>query len=153
VLLCFAPMILRTAISPNSERAQYIYFNIRSPHHYVPANFERDFLPFVAWNMMGVGAGLHLLRRDERGQRIGAVLAALSVLIWGGLVASTLVHVRQITSLLTWRMNPHCMLVLQAVASAGAATLLLDPKATRHLRPSDMLLFIAGLGLLAMNGG
>ena len=47
VLLCFLPMILSTAGSPVAKEAQAIYFNVRAPHHFVPSNYEKDFIPFA----------------------------------------------------------------------------------------------------------
>jgi hypothetical protein len=54
---------------------------------------------------------------------------------------------------MAWRLNPHCELMLQALACAGAVTLVIDPAERRRMRPSDLLLVVVGLGLLAMNGG
>ena len=74
-------------------------------------------------------------------------------MIWTGLVLSTLVHVRQATQLFPWRLGPHCVLVLQALACAGAASVLLRPSASRKLSVGDVGLVIAGVALLCMFGG
>lgn len=153
VLLLFLPMILGTAASKDTAAAQNIYFNIRSPHHYVPGNSERDFIPFAAWQMIAAGASLHLLERDGRMRRVGAFCAGLLVLIWASLVMSTLVHVAPVNQLFSWRLGPHCELLLQVIAAVGAVDAFLEPGSGRRRSIATSALLATGLGFLAMYAG
>lgn len=153
VLLFFLPVILGTAGAKGAAQAQEIYFNIRAPHHFVPANSERDFIPFAAWQLIGAGASLHLLHQDARARRVGAFLGGLLFIIWSGLVLSTLVHVSPITQLFAWRLSPHCELVFQALACLGAVEMFLDPGAFRRRSPASFALLVTGLCFMAMYYG
>ncbi|MEO5730480.1 MAG: DUF6798 domain-containing protein, partial [Byssovorax sp.] len=153
VLLFLLPIILGTAGAPNGEQARNIYFNIRAPHHFVPGNSERDFIPFAAWQMVAAGASLHLLQKDARAQRLGAMLAGLLLIIWSGLVLSTLVHVGPATQLFTWRLVPHCELILQALACVGVVEMFAEPGAPQRRSAAAFALLVTGTGFLAMYYG
>lgn len=153
VLLFLLPIILGTAGAPNGAQARNIYFNIRAPHHFVPGNSERDFIPFAAWQMVAAGASLHLLQKDARAQRVGAMLAGLLLIIWSGLVLSTLVHVGPATQLFTWRLAPHCELILQALACVGVVEMFTAPGAPQRRSVAAFALLTAGVGFMAMYYG
>jgi hypothetical protein len=153
VLLLFLPMILGTAGSQGAAAAQNIYFNIRAPHHFVPGNAERDFIPFLAWQAIGAGAALHYLQKDARFRRLGALIGGLLFIIWVGLVCSTLFHVRQLTQLFAWRLGPHTELLLQILACAGVLDLFLDPSSPQRKGVFGPALLFGGLGFLAMYQG
>lgn len=153
VLLFLLPVILGTAGAPNAAQARNIYFNIRAPHHFVPGNSERDFIPFAAWQMVAAGASLHLLQKDARAQRLGAMLAGLLLIIWSGLVLSTLVHVGPATQLFTWRLAPHCELILQALACVGVVEMFTEPSAPRQNRVAAFALLVTGVCFMAMYYG
>lgn len=153
VLIFFLPVILGTAGAKGAAQAQNIYFNIRAPHHFVPANSERDFIPFAAWQLIGAGAALHLLQKDARARRVGALLGGLLFIIWSGLVLSTLVHVSPITQLFAWRLSPHCELILQSLACVGAVEMFLEPGAFRRRSAASFALLVTGLCFMAMYYG
>lgn len=153
VLLFFLPMILGTARAPNAQAAQAIYFNIRAPHHFVPSNYERDFIPFIAWHAIGLGATLHLFQSNARVQRLGALLAGLLLVIWSGVVLSTLVQIPQVTQLFAWRLSPHATMLLQALASIGAVSVIVAPAAAARASVGQVALLVGGIGALAMAAG
>jgi uncharacterized protein DUF6798 len=153
VLLLLAPIILGTAGAAHGAEARNIYFNIRAPHHFVPGNAERDFIPFAAWQMIAVGASLHLLQKNESARRVGAMLAGLLLIIWTGLVLSTLVHVGPATQLFTWRLAPHADLLLQALACVGIVEMFTVPSAPQRRSVAALGLLVAGVSFLAMYYG
>lgn len=153
VLLLMLPLILGTAGAPNGAQARNIYFNIRAPHHFVPANSERDFIPFAAWQMIAAGASLHLLQRDGNARRLGAMLAGLLLVIWSGLVLSTLVHVGPATQLFSWRLAPHAELICQALACVGIVEIFTAPSSPYRRSGAAFGLLAAGVGFMAMYYG
>jgi hypothetical protein len=153
VLIFFLPIILGTAGAAHGAEARNIYFNIRAPHHFVPGNSERDFIPFAAWQMVAAGASLHLLQKDARAQRLGAIIAGLLVIIWSGLVLSTLVHVGPATQLFAWRLAPHCELLLQALACVGVVEMFTEPGAPRRRSVAAFGLLVTGVCFMAMYYG
>jgi 4-amino-4-deoxy-L-arabinose transferase-like glycosyltransferase len=153
VLLFLLPIILGTAGAPNGAQARNIYINIRAPHHFVPGNSERDFIPFAAWQMIGAGASLHLLQRDPSARRLGAMLAGLLLVIWSGLVLSTLVHVGPATQLFAWRLGPHCELILQALACVGVVEMFTTPSAPQRHSVAAFALLATGICFMAMYYG
>jgi hypothetical protein len=153
VLLLFLPMILSTARAPEAHAAQAIYMNIRAPHHFVPSGYERDFTPFIAWHMIGLGASLHLVQRDERTRRLALLIAGLLLVIWTGVVLSTWVHISQATQLFPWRIGPHAVMLLEVLASLGAISWLLAPGSAARATAGQIALLIGGLATLAMTGG
>ena len=58
-------LLLAASHTKASPEAQEILFRVRSPHHYNPARFERNFMPFAAWQLLGIGSGwlLHKTRQ------------------------------------------------------------------------------------------
>ncbi|MEP7121371.1 MAG: DUF6798 domain-containing protein [Byssovorax sp.] len=153
VLLMMLPIILGTAGAANGAQARNIYFNIRAPHHFVPANSERDFIPLAAWQMIAAGASLHLLQKNADGRRLGAILAGLLLIIWSGLVLSTLVHVGAATQLFSWRLAPHAELISQALACVGVVEMFTAPSAPHRRSGAAFGLLAAGVGFLAMYYG
>jgi hypothetical protein len=153
VMLTFLPMILGTAASRHAAEAQQIYFNIRAPHHYVLSSFEHDFVPVIAWQLVGIGVALPAMKRGfVPMQRFGAMLGGLSAIVWGG-VALSAAGVAQATHLFPWRIAPHLMLLLQAVTCVSVIRLMCDPSLGRRYSGAEMALLAAGLGALFLHHG
>ena len=153
VLLLFLPIMLKSAGSPNAAAAQDIYFNIRCPHHFLPGRAEAAYIPFAAWQMIGAGASLHLLRTEGNGRRLGALIGGLLFVIWSALVLATLVTVKPVVQLFAWRLGPYCELLLQVLACSAAVELFLDPSSIRRRGVASFGLIITGVGFLAMHQG
>ncbi|EYF02105.1 Hypothetical protein CAP_7445 [Chondromyces apiculatus DSM 436] len=151
VLFLFLPMLLGATSSPAAAEAQRITFEIRSPHHYEPSTFESGFQGSVAWMLLG-GAGTLCIatRYAPAARRLAAFIGGLSLVIWAGIVMSTLVHVPKVTHLFTWRIGPHANLLLQAVACAGAVTVLTDPRSARKAPTLALMLALGGAGVIGM---
>ena len=153
VLLLFLPIMLKSAGSPNAAASQDIYFNIRCPHHFIPGRAEAGYIPFAAWQMIGAGVSLHLLRTEGNARRLGALIGGLLFVIWSALVLATLVQVKPVIQLFAWRLGPYCELLLQVLACAGAVELFLDPGSIRRRGVASFGLIITGVGFLAMHQG
>jgi hypothetical protein len=152
VLLLFAPMILATAGAKDAKIAQEIYTTIRAPHHFVIADRERDFLGFIGWHMLGLGAALPLAQnRRSPAARLVTLLFALLFVIWAGVGLSVVVQLRQATQLFPWRIAPHVEMLLTALACAGAARAIADPAFGRRYRSQSLVLVASGLGALCLH--
>ncbi len=152
VLLAFTPVILATAGGPDAIRAQEILQTIRAPHHYAITSFERDFLPWIAWSLLGVGATLLLgVGREAPSFRLVAVLGGLSAVVWGGIVLATAFSMRSAVQLFSWRLEPHLELCLQlatfsAVAQGASGHL----KRARAIAAPALAAAACGVGILFM---
>jgi hypothetical protein len=151
VLLLFVPIMLKSALSPHAAAAQDIYFYIRCPHHFIPGKAEAAYIPFAAWQMIGAGVSLHLLRSNGNARRLGALIGGLLFVIWSGIVLATLVVVKPVVQLFAWRLGPYCELLLQVLACAGAVELILDPRSIRRRGVASFGLVVTGVCFLAMH--
>jgi hypothetical protein len=152
ILLLFLPIILGTARSPDAARAQQIYFEVRSPHHFLVSNQLRDFMPFLAWHLIALGAAIPLLR-GQRGrslERLTLLLTGLLIVIWSGLVASVAFGVRQATQLFAWRVLPHAELLLVVLFVVALSRSLVEPGLIKRHTIASLALVMAGTGCLLL---
>lgn len=149
VLVLFSPMILGTALAKEAKEAQLVYTSIRAPHHFVISGHEKEFLSLLGYSLLGLGAAAPLARnRKSSIARLGALLFAMSLLVWAGVGLSGLAGLRQATQLFPWRIAPHTELLLLGLASACAAKVFLEPQAGRRYGSIEVALVTAGLGAL-----
>ncbi|AKT37133.1 uncharacterized protein CMC5_012630 [Chondromyces crocatus] len=151
VVLLFLPVLLGAANAPNQAAAQEILFKIRAPHHYDAIKHKGEFQSAVAWLLLGGAGALCLATRGAAPlRRVGALIAGLSAVIWGGLVLSTLFQLPKATQLFSWRLLPHSILLLQAVACAGAVTVMTEPRRARNVPNIALALVFGGVGSLCL---
>ena len=157
ILLMLAPLILTSALDPDTKAAREIHFKMRSPHHYSPKGFESAFIPVAGWTALGLGAGRWLLKRgDAVADRLGAALFGLSAVIWGGTLATTAFDISSAQQLFVARLCPFSDVMYEILACAGAVRAILRPSSTGKLReiPKDALvLVVLGLTLIGMYEG
>lgn len=133
VVLLFLPVLLGAAGSPAVAEARQIIFHIRAPHHYEPARYLRAFLPSAMWLVLGAGGALYLARRNAPGTRqLAAFCGGLLVVVWGGVLFSTLIPIAAATQLFSWRIGPHANLLLQALVFAALITAVTDSGVARR---------------------
>jgi hypothetical protein len=149
VTLALSPLLLAASHTKASPEAQEILFRIRSPHHYNPARFERNFMPVAAWQMIGIGSGW-LLHRSPNGRRLGAILCGLSLTIWAGTVLTTFYDVPKVNQIFVWRFAPNADLVSQIFLACALAHALAKPSITRHYPGVAIALVAAGLGVFGL---
>lgn len=153
-LLILAPLLLRAGSSTDAARAEDILFNIRSPHHYAPKTYERDFLQPAGFQMLGFGAGAWLLRDlHGRGRRLGALLFAMAGLVWTGTLLTTAVSIPRIAQIFVWRYAPFLDLLMQLLACLAAFRLAASPRLARRIPPSGLALIAGGFVIIAMYKG
>jgi hypothetical protein len=151
VVLVLSPLLVKSAFSPHAAEAQRIYFTIRSPHHYLPSTYERDFTPLIGWHLLGVGAGWWLMRAmPGRTARLGALVLGMVSVLWVGTILTTAVYIPQVAQLFVWRLAPFCELLFQAAACAIAVRVVAMPRQAPRFVPAQLALLIAGLGVLCM---
>jgi hypothetical protein len=147
--LAILPLLLAAARGTPSADAMEILFKIRSPHHYNPARFERNFMPFAAWQMLGIGSGW-LLHRTPNGRRLGAVLTGLLVTIWTGTLLTTLVDIPKVTQIFVWRFAPNADIVCQILIACALVQVLARPSLARAYPRVALGLCCAGLGVFGL---
>ncbi len=149
ITLALSPLLLAASHSKASPEAQEILFRVRSPHHYNPARFERNFMPFAAWQLIGIGSGW-LLHKTQDGRRLGAVLCGLMLTIWTGTVLTTFYDFPKVNQIFVWRFAPNADLLSQILFACALAHALARPSITRHYPGVAIGLIAAGLGTFGM---
>jgi hypothetical protein len=149
ITLVLAPVLLAASHTKASPEAQEILFRVRSPHHYNPARFERNFMPFAAWQLIGIGSGW-LLHKTANGRRLGAVLCGLMLTIWTGTALTTFYDFPKVTQIFVWRFAPNADLLSQILFACALAQALAKPSITHRYPGVAIGLVAAGLGTFAM---
>jgi len=149
ITLVLSPLLLAASHSKASPEAQDILFRVRSPHHYNPARFERNFMPFAAWQLLGIGAGW-LLHKTANGRRLGAVLCGLMLTIWTGTILTTFYDVPKVNQIFVWRFAPNADLLSQILLVCALAQALAKPSITKRYPGVAIGLIAAGLGMFGM---
>ncbi len=149
VTIALFPLLLAASHTKASPEAQEILFRIRSPHHYNPGHYERNFMPVAAWQLLGVGSGW-LIHRTPNGRRLGAVFAGLLITIWTGTLLSTFVEIPKVTQIFVWRFAPNADLMGQILVACALAQVLTRPGIVRKFPPVAIGLACAGLGVFGL---
>src|SRR6187431_361618 len=149
ITLALSPLLLAASHSQASPEAQEILFRVRSPHHYNPERFERNFMPFAAWQLIGIGSGW-LLHKTANGRRLGAVLCGLMLTIWTGTILTTFYDFPKVNQIFVWRFAPNADLLSQILFACALAHALAKPWLTRHYPGVAIGLIAAGLGTFGM---
>ncbi|HEX3776480.1 MAG TPA: DUF6798 domain-containing protein, partial [Polyangiaceae bacterium] len=147
--LAVSPLLLAASHNAPSADATEILFKIRSPHHYYPAHYERNFMPFAAWQMLGIGSGW-LLHRTPNGKRLGAVLTGLMLTIWTGTLLTTFVDIPKVAQIFVWRVAPNADIIAQIFVACALSQVLARPAVTRSYPRVAIALVCAGLGIFGL---
>jgi hypothetical protein len=149
VTVALSPLLLAASHTKASPEAQEILFRIRSPHHYNPSHYERNFMPVVAWQLLGIGSGW-LIHRTPNGRRLGAVFVGLLATIWTGTLLTTFVQVPKVTQIFVWRFAPNADLMGEILVACALAQVIARPRIVRSYAPVAIGLVCAGLGLFGL---
>ncbi|HKO47122.1 MAG TPA: DUF6798 domain-containing protein [Polyangiaceae bacterium] len=149
ITLLLSPVLLAASHTQASPEAQEILFRVRSPHHYNPARFERNFMPFAAWQLLGIGSGW-FLHKTADGRRLGAVLCGLMLTIWTGTALTTFYEFPKVNQIFVWRFAPNADLLSQILFACAVAHALAKPSITRHYPGVALGLIAAALGTFGM---
>jgi len=149
VTLVLSPLLLAASHTKASPEAQEILFRVRSPHHYNPARYERNFMPFAAWQMIGIGSGW-FLHKTQNGRRLGAVLCGLMLTIWTGTFLTTFYDVPKVNQIFVWRLAPNADILSQILFACALAHALAKPSLTRHYPAVAIGLVAAGMGVFGL---
>jgi hypothetical protein len=149
ITIALSPLLLAASHTKASPEAQEILFRVRSPHHYNPARYERNFMPFAAWQLIGIGSGW-LLHKTANGRRLGAVLCGLMLTIWTGTVLTTFYDVPKVNQIFVWRFAPNADILSQILLACALAHALAKPSITRHYPGVAVGLVAAGIGLFGL---
>jgi hypothetical protein len=132
VVLLLSPLLAQSAGAPAEGPSPFdVLFKVRSPHHYLPSSFARDFMPFAAWQLIGFAAGFLVLREvPEIGRRLGALLVSMVLVIWSGTVLTTAIYEPRVAQLFVWRLAPFCDVLFQLLACAALVRAIIEPRFT-----------------------
>jgi hypothetical protein len=119
VLLVRLPELLAVSLDPLAAEGRRIFMTIRSPHHYVPLTFLRDFAPFLGWQLLGIVAWTGAGRPETApAARLRALFVAVLALVSTATLLTTVVDVPAVAQLYVWRLAPFG--VLLALVSLAA---------------------------------
>ena len=147
--IAMSPLLISASRVPPSADAVDILFRIRSPHHYNPVRYERNFMPFVAWQVVGIGSGW-LLQRTPNGRRLGAVLTGLMITIWTGTFLTTFIDIPKVAQIFVWRFAPNVEILCQILIACALAQALARPALTRAYPRVAIGLIFAGIGIFGL---
>ena len=120
VLLVRLPELLVMSEGPQVAAGRAIFMSVRSPHHYLPLTFLRDFAPFYGWQLAGlVALRLWAPPPDVAFDRLRALMAALFLAITGATVLTTVASVPVVAQLYVWRLAPLAVLLAQLACACG----------------------------------
>jgi hypothetical protein len=145
VLLVRLPELLAMGEDPQAAAGRAVFMTVRSPHHYLPFTFLRDFAPFYAWQLAGlVALRLWAPPPEAAFLRLRALLAALFVAITGATLLTTAVEVPVVAQLYVWRLAPLAVLLAQI----ACACWLVRPATWKRVprAPSIAPVAVGGLG-------
>lgn len=148
-LLLFVPTILQTTGGGDVQTAREILFHVRSPWHFSPVSYEVNFLPFVGWHLIGLGAGASLLAQDH-GRRVAVLIGALVFVIWSGTAAATFFSSSVAAQLFVQRLAPHLELMLQALWAVATVRVIASPRKLWQYPREALSLVLAGLGCVLL---
>ncbi len=151
-LAYFLPSMLEVALEGSTfNDLRETFLLIRSPHHYDPANFKRQFVPFLCWLAIGGGA-LRIYTSRERMSAplraaVALVVSCLGLMAIGTLLTS-LVYVAKVAQLQPWRVAPFVELLCQGVFCLVVARELAQSRVEARSRFGLGLMTVGLAGLL-----
>jgi len=127
VLCFFLPFLLSSTDPKISLAAQWIYQEMRAPHHYVVPTFAWDFSFWIGFQLLGAAA---LIGPTQRGllvpRRLLSLLVASWLLVIPAALMSSVVLVRFVRQLFAWRICAEAELLAQAALAAALVNVLCD---------------------------
>jgi Domain of unknown function (DUF6798) len=118
VLLVRLPELLAMSADPQAAAGRAVFMAVRSPHHYLPLSFLRDFAPFYAWQLAGlVALRLWAPPLEIAFLRLRALMTALFLAITGATLLTTVVTVPFVAQLYVWRLAPLAVLLAQTACA------------------------------------
>jgi hypothetical protein len=113
----FLPAMFEVAFeSTAASEAREAFLLIRAPHHYDPATFKRQFVPFIGWLLIGGGSfwiyGTGEKPSPAHRATIAFVAAGLCMIVVAT-ACTTIIYMPKVAQLQPWRLAPFVMLLCQ----------------------------------------
>jgi len=147
-LMPLMPLIISSAGSPDSEIARRILFEIRSPHHYMPSHFYKDFVEFSGWLLMGLAIGWKLFLRKSEWLNFKILLISMLFLTIIATLLTSVVYIPLAAQLYFWRLAPFVILFIQIIISAGCIMYLMESQSAQAISKTALASITAGFGLV-----
>jgi len=128
-LLFFLPMMLGAAAGPEADRAREIFQTVRSPHHYVPRTFAKEFIPFVGWVVAAAGVLALRRRRRDLPRHVATLFLSGVTLLTFATAFTTIVFNPTISQLYVFRLAPFVVLLAQVLVAAEVTSRLAPARA------------------------
>ncbi|MGC9352093.1 MAG: DUF6798 domain-containing protein, partial [Sulfurovum sp.] len=147
-LTLLLPLILKTSTSPNAEAAQLLFLKIRSPHHYDPLYFRKEYIPFIGWLLIAVPFLWQHVPFDYRKKHAISFMLSVFTIICFATLCTTVVFIPAVAQLYVWRLAPYLMLFAQMTLCAAAVKLILNPEEMKKLSKIGGIIVLSGVLLL-----
>jgi hypothetical protein len=145
-LLHELPMLYIMASDPLGSDARYAFQFIRSPHHYVPLAYLREFIPFAGWHLLAFSC-LGLKNGDSKiASRLARVYWVFLGLVIAATLLTTLVYVSFVSQLFFWRMAPFSILLAQLIIVTRIVPIVQCSTQNRRLRAEYWQWTLAAVG-------
>ena len=113
LLIVQLPFLIKMGHGLNVELSRHIFLVIRSPHHYLPLTYLREFLPLMGWGMLGLVSIGRIQIEDGLHRRFWALYFSFLFLLLGATLLTTAVFVPFVSQLYFWRMAPFFVVLAQ----------------------------------------
>jgi hypothetical protein len=121
-LLWRLPELLAMSLDPQAAEGRRIFMTIRSPHHYVPLTFLKDFAPFFGWQLLGLVAWRFGGEpATPAAARLRALFVSVFLLVSSATLLTTVVYVPVVAQLYVFRLAPFGVLLALVSLSAWLA--------------------------------
>lgn len=144
------PVLLAMSNTTDAALARDIFLNIRSPHHYLPRTFLFDFVPVIAWQLLAAAFGPMVPAGPAR-RRVVAIDGAMTLLLTGAAVLTTVVFIPSVSQLFVLRLAPFAVLIAQVIVCTAVMEMLCGVADGTSIHPgrAQLAAMTLGCGLLA----
>ena len=131
-------MALQAGATAEENRAALdIFVHVAVPDHYHPMSYLRDFLPFTAWQALGL-LNLRAVPAGPERKRLLALHLSMLAVIAAATLLTTVVFVEPVARAFFFRLNPFAQLIAtMLVAVAVARRISRDDEASSLAAPSE----------------
>ena len=140
------PFLLEMSLSDNALAAREIFQQIRSPHHYLPYKFLKDFLPIIGWNLLAVAVIYCRGIGAIAGKSFRAIYLSFLSLLSIATLLTTVVHIPFVAQLFFFRMAPFNVLLCQIIVISALMKRLLSTDSNQS-DMSNTQVFLTTTGL------
>ena len=122
------PFLFHFVDSEQGRLSRDILLYIRSPHHYIPMSFWRDFVRFFGWHFIALACLGRIRSGSLLRRRFSALYISFLALLLLAIVFTTVFFIPAIAQLFFWRMAPFSVILAQLICLSAFAHLVCSQK-------------------------